>query len=150
MTLEDITISSEFSKGVYEYIIKKYQLGETGVYYTTRKLYTQYDASALNNECHRILSPAVRKLRVENFVDTIALRGFSTDLKYNEVVKEWNEHRDGIVVIPAALTRALLLTMDRSKLSDIDFFVDNILLTVVRSKDGTYGIVADFISFTLV
>ena len=150
MIIKDITISSEFSKGIYNYIIKKYQLGESGVYYTTRKLYTPYDTSALNNECHRILSPAVRKLRLENFVDTIVLKAFTIDTKYNEVVKDWNEHRNGIVILPAALVRALLLTLDRTKLSDIDFFVDNIILTVVLSKEGTYGVVADFVSFTLV
>lgn len=150
---EEFTISSAVSKMVYEYIRDEYNLG-TGLYYTSRKLYTVYDISFVEKESLPIVCKFTNKLskkRFNNFVYVNFLKAFNSFLTFDKIAEEISSKENGLIIIPSGIIKAILAKTETKNMAD--YFIDNIVVTIQSFKKNNieyYIMIADYLTYSII
>lgn len=150
---EEFTISSAVSKMVYEYLRDEYNLG-TGLYYTSRKLYTVYDIPFVEREKLPIVCNFTNKLskkRFNNFAYVNSLKAFNSFLIFDKIAEEVSCKENGLIIVPSGIIKAILAKIENKNMAD--YFIDNIAVTIqsFKKEEVEYFImIADYLTYSII
>ena len=136
-------VSSAMAKAIYKFLREDLEING-GIYFTTRKLYTVYDAEVINQEP---LQKKINKKRIRNINYVHQLRECNVPSLFNASIEAINNSEEfPLIIINTPEIRAILSEIDSKEIADL--FIDYVIVTMVPYESG-YFLNADFINFTL-
>ena len=134
-------VSTDFSKNLYGYLKKKYKLG-TGIFQTSRKVYTSMDKMSFAREKFILEDPAIKKKRQANFNYYLTVKALNDEDTFKEFLSCFKEIQGGLAFISGEELETL---KELFVCSELDKMVDCIMITSFF-KENVYILVADFIT----
>lgn len=134
-------VSTNFSRQLYSYLKEKYELG-TGIFQTSRKVYTSLDRESFSHEKFILNYKAIQKKRKENFNYYLTVKALNDKNTFKEFLRQFKKIHNNLAFI---IEEELEILKNSFECTELDKMVDCIMLTTIF-KNGVYILTADFIT----
>ena len=134
-------VSPNFSRQLYNYLKEKYELG-TGIFQTSRKVYTSLDRESFSHEKFILNYKAIQKKRKENFNYYLTVKALNDKNTFKEFLRQFKKIHNNLAFI---IEEELEILKNSFECTELDKMVDCIMLTTIF-KNGVYILTADFIT----